>query len=177
MNSHKTYNLTFIDQCNCLLDKSYIWDEILKKCVRNCTNDKTGNHLNGLDIFDTSFSKCLCDPSTLEYDPLSNSCLSLCKSDPNAHVKDTAGNCECNSGFSLVNNVCTKDCPTLEGYAGNDGADKCLCDTANGFKLVTEAGPYQSECVLDCSKVANSAGTNTDRISCDPIDDTYKFNA
>jgi hypothetical protein len=93
LNSLKTYNLTFIDQCNCLLDKNYIWDEKLQKCVKNCANDGKGNNLNGLDESDTSLSKCFCNPTTLEYDKESNSCLQICKTDPNAHVKNAVGDC------------------------------------------------------------------------------------
>ena len=72
-----------------------------------------------------------------------------------------------------MNNVCTIDCPNDIGYLGNDGVDKCLCDTAKGYKLITESGPYQNECTLDCSKVQNSPMTNFNRTFCNCKDDTY----
>lgn len=50
-NSYKIYNTSYIDQCNCLTEKNYIWNYDLKLCARNCTADtQTNNNLNGLNL-------------------------------------------------------------------------------------------------------------------------------
>lgn len=73
--------------------------------------------------------------------------------------------CQCNSGFSWNGTACTNggsstlDCTTVNGAIGHNGND-CVCNSS----LIWNA--TSKKCIVNCSGVTNSNGTNSGDVSC-----------
>ena len=109
--SYQTFQTANINYCNCSIN--FLWDSVINKCVRNCTNAT-----NSLKTYQTNnIAYCNCIVS-YQWNTNFSQCLFVrnCTNDNNSLLYAAPWNtseCLCKNGYvwSPQNNVCTLSCP------------------------------------------------------------------
>lgn len=152
-----------------------VYDTEAKRCI---SGDSVCEKKFGLNwIF--SVNQCVCKPGTLNFEGTCQSGDDYCRKTygENSYYISSSNECSCNSGYSFVNSICTKNQESISGggssYSGGISSSFYVKSSDSELDIIDKLFKNNAKIISSCDDDVVFLGTISSKYNSDSIFNKY----